>query len=120
MADDTDVYILLLHNYQTESLRVPMKLQSTQSGRAVIDITATVNHLQSIIPELLPAHALTGCDTVSMCHGIGETKMFKALEGGKCSLSLMGDLNVTIESITKQATVFMCWCYNIPDANTIT
>ena len=64
-----------------------MKLQPTQSRGAIIDIAATVNKLQSTIPELLPAHALTGCDTVSMCHGIGKTKMLKTVQGGKCSLS---------------------------------
>ena len=45
-----------------------MKLQSPQSGRAVIDIAATVQKLKDVISELLPAHALNGCDTVAMCH----------------------------------------------------
>ena len=87
MADDTDVYIFLLHHYQAESLTVPMKLQSTQSGRAFIDIAATVQSLQNIVPELLPAHALSGCDTVAMCHGIGKTKVLKAIQMNKCNLS---------------------------------
>ena len=46
-----------------------MKLQSTQSG---IDIAATVQSLTNLNPELLPAHALSGCgywDTVAMFHG---------------------------------------------------
>ena len=73
-----------------------------------------------MIPELLPAHALTGCDTVSMCHGIGKAKMFKTVQGGKSSLSLLGDLNATIEDITSQATMFMCLCYNITEATTMT
>ena len=88
VADDTDVYVLLLYYYQAECLKVPMKLQSTQSGRDVIDIANTVKNLQSIISELLPAHALTGCDTVSMCHGIGKAKMLKTVQGGKCSLTM--------------------------------
>ena len=58
MADDTDVYILLLYYYHAESLTIPMKLQSPQSGRAVIDIAATVQKLKDVISELLPAHAL--------------------------------------------------------------
>jgi len=120
VADDTDVYVLLLYYYQAECLKVPMKLQSTQSGRDVIDIANTVKNLQSIISELLPAHALTGCDTVSMCHGIGKAKMLKTVQGGKCSLSLLGDLNATIEDITSQATMFMCSCYNITEATTMT
>jgi 5'-3' exonuclease len=65
VADDTDVYILLLYHYHAESLKIPMKLQSTQTGRAFIDVTATVLKLSDIIPQLLPAHALSGCDNVS-------------------------------------------------------
>lgn len=120
VADDTDVYILLLYHYQAESLTVPMKLRSAQSGRALIDIAATVQSLQNIIPELLPAHAISGCDTVAMCHGIGKTKMLKAVQTNKCSLNLLGDLNATMEDITKQATGFMCKCYNSTDAATMT
>ena len=120
VADDTDVYILLLHHYHAESLAIPMKLQSTQTGRAFIDIAATVQSLKNIIPELLPAHALSGCDTVPMCHGIGKGKMLKAVQTGKCSLSLLGDENADMKDIVNQATAFMCRCYNVPNAATMT
>ena len=112
VADDTDVYILLLYYCHAESLTIPMKLQSPQSGRAVIDIAATVQKLKDIISELLPAHALSGCDTVAMCHGIGKGKMLKVVQS-RCSLSLLGDVHAHImEDIMKQATAFMCKCYN--------
>ena len=87
VADDTDVYILLLYHYHVESLKIPMKLQSTQAGRAFIDVPATVLKLREVIPQFLPAHALSGCDIVPMCHGIGKTKMLKAVMAGKYSLS---------------------------------
>ena len=77
MADNTDVYILLLYHYQSELLTILMKLQSTQSGRVVIDIAAIEQSLYNIIPEFLPAHALSGCDTVAMFHGFGKAKMLK-------------------------------------------
>ena len=38
VANDTDVYMLLLYHYQAELLTVSMRLQSIQPGRAVIDI----------------------------------------------------------------------------------
>ena len=41
-ADNTDFYIMLLYQYHAESLTIPMKLHSTQTGRACIDETATV------------------------------------------------------------------------------
>lgn len=120
VADDTDVYILLLYYYHAESLTIPMKLQSTQTGRAFIDISATVQKLKNMIPELLPAHALSGCDTVPMCHGIGKGKMLKAVQTGKCSLSLLGNVHADMQDITKQAAAFMCRCYNVPNAATMT
>ena len=46
--------------------------------------------------------------------------MLKTVQGGKCSLNLLGDLNATIEDITSQATMFMCSCYNITEATTMT
>ena len=119
VADDTDVYILLLYHYYIESLDIPMKLQPTQLGRAVIDVQATVKKLGKIIPELLPAHALSGCDTVAMCHGIGKGKMLKTVKADKCCLSLLGDVTADMEDVLIQATAFMCRCYNVANASTM-
>ena len=102
-----------------KGLTIPMKLQSPQSGRAVIDIAATVQKLKDVISELLPPHALSGCDTVAMCHGIGKGKMLKAVQS-RCSLSLLGDVHAHMEDIMKQATAFMCKCYNMSNAATMT
>ena len=88
--------------------------------RAFIDIAATVQKFKNIIPELLPAHALSGCDTVAMCHGIGKGRMLKAVKTGKCSLSLLGYVNADMNEITKQATAFLCMCYNMPNEATMT
>ena len=49
VADDTEVYIMLLYHYHAESLTIPMKLHSTQTGRACIDVTATVHMLKDTI-----------------------------------------------------------------------
>ena len=120
VADDTDVYILLLFHYQAEALTITMKLQPTQAGRAFIDVRATVGKLKYAIAELLPAHALSGCDTVPMCHGIGKSKMLKTVKAEQCSLSLLGDVNANMKDIIKQATAFMCNCYNVSNVTTMT
>ena len=83
-------------------------------------IPATVQSLKNIIAELLPVHALSGCDTVPMCHGIGKTKMLKAVKSNQCSLHLLGDVDASMEDITIQATAFICRCCNIPDVATMT
>ena len=109
-ADDTDIYVLLMYHYHAESLDAPMRLQPTPKARASIDIQASVSNLSNIIPELLPAHALSGCDTVSMCYRIGKGKMLKPVKSGRCSLRLLGDITVDVESVTEQAVAFMCSC----------
>ena len=96
-----------------------MKLHSTQSGRAAIDIAATMQSLTNIIHELLPAHAVSGCDTVAMFRRFGKA-MLKTVQANKCSVSLLGDVNASVEDITKQTIAFVCRCYNSPNAATMT
>ena len=45
MADDTDVYILLLHYYNQKELKIPMF-----NGRQTIDIRATAKEHANILP----------------------------------------------------------------------
>jgi len=55
-----------------------------------------------------------------MCHGIGKTKMLKAVKPSECSLHLLGDVNASMEDNAVQVTAYMCRCYNIPEAATMT
>ena len=56
VADDTDIYVLVLHHYMKRNLDMPMIMQATRKARASVDIKATVEYLQDIIPDLLAAH----------------------------------------------------------------
>lgn len=83
IADDTDVFALLLHfRYHGSINAESVYLESPVQGRAVIDIDATMRENLSIIPSLLAAHALTGCDTVASQYGIGKGIMLKILRAG--------------------------------------
>ena len=64
VAEYTDVFILLLYHYLQENLTCPLFMTPPIQQRAVIDIKATVHVQHSIIPNLLAANALSGCDTV--------------------------------------------------------
>lgn len=55
-----------------------------------------------------------------MCHGIGKGKMLKTVKADKCSLSFLGDVNANMEDISQQATAFVCRCYNVTNATTMT
>ena len=97
---------------QVESLSIPMKMKSTQTGRTLnfIDIAATVRKLGDLVPELLPAHALTGCNTVPMYHEIGKSKMLRIVKAKKYSLSLLGDVNACMEDVILLSYMQLLWC----------
>ena len=70
ICDDTDVFVLLAHNFEEESLSVSLIMESTSRSRSSIDIGATVPNHSDIVPQLMAAHAVSGCDTVGCYHGI--------------------------------------------------
>ena len=46
--------------------------------------------------------------------------MLKAVKTKEYSLDLLGKDNANMEEITKQATAFMCKCYGVASATTMT
>ena len=72
IADDTDVFVLLLYFCHTRALLFPTFMTSPVQGRTMIDIEAKVTKHSSIISNLLAALGLTGFDTVATCYGIGK------------------------------------------------
>ena len=120
VADDTDVLIMLLYHYYSQSLTIPMILLPTKSQRSVIDIKATVSKIGELCLELLPAHALSGCDQTAMHHGIGKMRVWKAVKNDKCSLSMLGDLTADMDALVSQATKFMSNCYGVNKVDSMT
>ena len=60
VADDTDVYILLLHYYNQKELNIPMFTESPVQGRQTTVIRETAKEHTNILPKLLAAHGLSG------------------------------------------------------------
>ena len=56
---------------------------SANSHHLVIDIDATVIANSDILPCLLEAYLLSGCDTVCACYGIGKGTVVSTLRNGK-------------------------------------
>ncbi len=70
ISDDTDVFVLLLvHYYADKKLTSTLVMEQTSQGCSSVNIGSTVAKHQSIALQLLPAHALTGCDTVASYFG---------------------------------------------------
>lgn len=111
VADDTDVFVLLLYHYMKESLTSPMFMSSPVQRRSLIDIKGTVQIHQSIIPDLPAAHALSGCDTVATYFGIGKGTVLKNLIAAPNSLSQLGCLNAQLADVIDQSTQFIGACY---------
>ena len=88
MADDTDVYILLLHYYNQKEFNIPMFMESSVHRRQTTDIRATAKEHANILPNLLAAHGLSGRDTVAPCYGIGKMKILKNSEARKSFFKL--------------------------------
>ena len=120
MADDTDVYILPLHYYNQKELNIPMFMESPAHERQTIDIRATAKKHANILPNLLAAHGLSGCDTVAPCYGIGKMKILKILKQGNHSISCLRDLKANWPDVVKQATSFMLACYGVPKLDSMT
>ena len=86
VADDTDVFLLLLHFKHAGSLgNSPIYMESPLRHRSSIYINLTVQNQLPMIPGLLAAHALSGCDTVASYFGIGKIKVLKVLQAGRLS-----------------------------------
>lgn len=112
VSDDTDVFVLLIYFVFTEGIQASMTMESPVKGRACIDIRESVRKHTTIIPSLLPLHALTGCDTVAASFGIGKTKALAVARKGHQLLGL-GKTTTDMNSIIKEATQFMAACYGI-------
>lgn len=77
MCDHTDVFVLLLYYYHKYQMTNDVYMVPFKSGRAIVDIKATVAKHCSIIPSFPAAHALSGCDSVAPLFGIGKKKVIK-------------------------------------------
>ena len=114
VSDDTDVLLLLVHhlNIYLGSLPCTVRvfMESCSGNRAVIDVNEVVKKHKSIIPNLLAAHALTGCDSVSSLAGIGKAKMFNKLQKFTDSLDL-GDPSSSPEDVISSCLKFVAMLY---------
>ena len=86
-------------------------MDTPKKERKMKDINASVEKHHKIMPDLLAAHALTGCDTVAPYHGIGKFTALRILRTGKYSLSAVGDIYSTEAEICQQAGAFIRACY---------
>ena len=76
----------------------------------MINISHTAKKHQTIVPHLLAAHAISGCDTTALMYGIGKATTIKILGKGY-SLSKVGACDAHMDDVIEQATKFIAACY---------
>lgn len=120
LADDTDIFVLLCHFVYHGDIDCQVVMGSPKQGRKLIDINATVQEHSSIMPDLLAAHGVSGCDTVAPCFGIGKTKVLKILRSGECPLTEVGLSKSSHTAVLQQASTFMLACYGQSKSQSMT
>ena len=119
LADDTDVFASLIFHYGKSSLLSAIYMQSPVHGHCCIDIRATYKKHNTIAPDLLSIHAISGCDTVAATYGIGKITALNFASKGY-HLHLLGDKSADISKVVEQATSFMAACYGITSCSLMT
>ena len=123
VSDDTDVFLILCYHLHMLTNKLPkdtqISMEAVSSGRSVISINDVVKNHSEIIPNILGAHALTGCDTVSSFSGIGKVTVFKKINVYTGKLSL-GDLFTPIDDIIHSASKFTATLYGHSSESSIT
>lgn len=120
IADDTDVFVLLLHFYRVKQLTCELVMVATSPGRTSVDIKATVEKHGHTIEDLLPAHVLSGCDTVAALWSVGKGTVLKTVKEGMKRLDKLGEVSESFETIRLQATAFVASCYGHPSCESNT
>ena len=94
-------------------------MESLARDRKCVDIRATATKHKEIIPNILAAHALSGCDTVAQCWGVGKGNVVKVLKAGH-TLPSIGTVSASEAEVVQEATSFVAAFYGENKSTTMT
>ena len=87
VVDDCDKFLHFRYRGNIPADKVQM--ESPIKGSSAVDTDATVEKHSSVMPNLIAAHTLTGCNTVASYFGIGKRVTLKVLQkGNACTILL--------------------------------
>ncbi len=113
ICDDTDVFVLLVFYHWNLHMNATITMEATSGDRKLINIGNTVNKHKEIVPNILAAHAVSGCDTVAQYYGIGKATVLKKLQAG-ITLSNVGQIDSDMKEVFQEATLLISSCYGYP------
>jgi len=117
LADDTDIFVLLV--YFVWCHNDPAQVSMKKYNGEVIDINATAMALGDRCQDLLPAHALSGCDSVSYPYGKGKAFVCSMLLKSKVPLRAFADPDASEEDWTREGFQFLSYLYGGVVASTL-
>lgn len=118
ISDDADVFVLACYHYPEKGDDLTVYMEPTKKVRTIVNIGDTVRKHIDIMPSLIQAYAIGGCDSVGQLYGIGKTTIIKTLE--KKTFVHMGNVGCKIEDVVSEATDFIGECYKIPTGDNMT
>ena len=71
-----------------------------------------------IMPDLIAAHSLSGCDTVVYCFGIGKGTTVKILRSG-FHFHAVGNTDTELPAVIQEATTIVSACYGYPNSKSL-
>ena len=118
MADDTDVFIILLHVSINcnETLYFRQGTTSSRDNITYHNVTSLSNQLEEKICAILPAfHSVTGSDFTKPFFGRSKINSFKKLLSKPESMDLMSSMNTDHVDIEKVTYFVLHVIYNRPE-----
>ena len=114
ISDDTDVFVLLLQLYIEQSLITTIFLEGAGSNRNVIDIEKTAEKQQDVVPSLLAAHTLSGCDSMLDLYGLGKKSLCFLLQN--YMLLYFRETSADTSDVIQERNIFIAPHYDITSA----
>ena len=107
VGDDADVFVLLVHFYW--KLRPLAEITIKRFDGKTIDINASAMALGDTCVQLLPMHAVTGCDSVLYPFGKGKVPSWKVImDSDDLEIEVFGESNATISDVMRTGCRVFC------------
>ena len=114
ISDDTAVLLILCHHLHACTGGIPVDVKLTMElcsdSLSVIDVNDVIRKHAAIVGNLLAAHALTLCDTVSSFEGIGKTTVMKKLQA-YCNNIDLGYPDSLLDDVVRSTVKFVATLY---------
>ena len=124
ISEDTDILFLLLHHANTNYQKIFLTWEAKTSCKTppkIWDIFETKYSLGIAVCEnILPVHALLGCDTTSRIHGIGKGTTLRKFEKDanfREKLSIFSKSNCSINEIAENGESIVSMLYGSSDTD---